>query len=112
MNKSDLIVQKEGKAKIPAAWPSNGIVRITHLSGAQECLAKSVQSVSAGLLSVHLNKDFDAAGNKVYTLIPITASPLVSGNINLMSEYEVPCVFDEIRETDTTIALADLTVWI
>jgi hypothetical protein len=112
MNKQDLMVQKEGKAKIPTTWPSNGIVRVTHLSGSPECLAKAVQSTAAGILVVHLNNDYDAAGAKVYTLVALTAAALVNGALDLASAYEVPCVFDEIRSTGTTIALSALTVWI
>jgi hypothetical protein len=112
MNKSDLMVQKEGIAKIPASWPSSGIVRITNLSGTTECLAKSAQSTETGVLMVHLNKNFDAAGAKVYTAVPLTAAALVGGNVNLLSEYEVPCIFDEILETGTTVTLASLTIWI
>ena len=111
MNKSDLIVQKEGRCKIPTTWPASGIIRMTHLSGTPECLAKAVQSTAAGKLSVHLNNDYEDAGAKVYTLITLSAAALVDGAINLMSENEVSCVFDEIRETGTSIALSALTIW-
>lgn len=112
MNKSDLTVQKEGYALIPAVWPAGGIVRVTHLSGATECLAKSVQSTETGVLMVHLNKNFDAAGAKIYSPVPLTAAPPIGGNVDLISANEVPCVFDEFLETGTTIALSALTVWI
>jgi hypothetical protein len=106
------MVQKEGKAKIPAAWPTTGIIRVTQLAGTIESLSKAVQSVEAGALSVHLDKDFDATGAKQYTLIHLPAAALVDGALDLSGQNEVSCVFDEIRETGTTVALAGLTIWL
>jgi len=112
MMQTDLIQQKEGYALIPAAWPPSGTVRVTNLAGTDECLAKSIQSTAAGTVVVHLHKNYDSTGAKVYTAITLTAAPLVSGNVDLASVNEVACAFDEIREEGTTIALSALTVWI
>lgn len=111
MNKLELTIQKEGKALIPAEWPSSGIVEITDLAGKSK-IAKAIQSTSAGMVSVHLLNDYDGNGVKAWTLVSLTAEALVTGGLVLNSANEVPCAFDEIRSTGTTITLSALTVWI
>jgi hypothetical protein len=112
MNKQDLTVQKEGKSLIPSTWPANGIIRVKHLSGSTECLAKSIQSTATGVVSVHLQNDYNSDGSKAYTLVSLTAEALVGSALVLNSANEVPCVFDEILQTGTDIALSALTIWI
>lgn len=111
MNKLDLTVQKEGKALIPSEWPATGVIAITDLVGNAK-IAKALQSTASGVVSVHLINDFNEDGTKAYTLVSLTAEALVSGGLVLNSANEVPCAFDEIRETGTTITLSALTVWI
>jgi hypothetical protein len=102
------MVQREGDAALAYV---NGICPIKTRDG-KLTMSKSVQSVSAGKLNVHLTKNYDGSGAKVYTLISLLATPLVDGAIDCSGTNEVPGIFDEIKLDGTTIALADLTVWL
>lgn len=102
-----LIVQKAGHADIPSVWPTAGVVKIVNKEGVPE-QAKAIQSASGGNVYVHLVKDTDAAGTKTWTLVTLSATN--AGDFS--GTNEVAAVFDEIRETGTTIPITDLTAWL
>ena len=67
----------------------------------QATYAKGVMTTSGsagGVLQVHLIDDYNTSDTKIYCPLPLGANDLK------------PCVFDEIKESGTTISLDDIIV--
>ncbi len=63
------------------------------------CEAVGAYSTSPGTLMVHYADDYDAAGGKVYTALDLTAA------------QERGALFDEVKETGTTVVVANVQLY-
>jgi hypothetical protein len=97
-----LAMQPTGHVAGSAITYTSGIYTVSDQKGAAT-VAKGLSVASTGSggnLVVHLVDDYDASGAKVYCTVELVAGARLG------------VIFDEIKETGTTVTLSELTLWL